>query len=75
MDELIEDYMKLLPHRFPKNEDTFMKLHSWIGKNLKVAETWKENPPSLDDENLIYNIFGCTNKCVRECKVCKKSLT
>jgi hypothetical protein len=57
--EQIEEYMALMPSGIPYNDDTYMKLLSWIKRNQDVAETWKTTPPTIEQEEKIYNIFGC----------------
>jgi hypothetical protein len=57
--EIIEEYMKLMPSGIPVNDDTWMKLSSWIKRNPDVAATWKTVRLTAEQEEKIYNIFGC----------------
>ena len=57
--EIIEEYMKLMPSGIPVNDDSWFKLSSWILKNQPIVETWKLTPPTIEQEEKIYNVFGC----------------
>ena len=59
--EYIESLMKLMPSGIPYNDDTWMKLRSWIKTNIHIAEEWNIAPPTPDEEEHIYNIFGCNS--------------
>jgi hypothetical protein len=57
--EIIESYMLLMPSGIPVNVDTWYKLCGWIERNIHIAEGWKSTPLTIDEEEKIYNIFGC----------------
>ena len=59
--EQIEEYMALMPSGIPYNDDTYMKLLSWITRNQDITKTWKETPLTIEQEERIYKIFGCNS--------------
>jgi len=62
----IEHYMTLMPSGIPYNDDTWCKLRSWIKRNLEYAKSWETTPLTVEEEEKIYNIFGCNSPITAE---------